>query len=169
MNDLRFRYMELLEAYRNSPLYPDATGTMRFTWGTIEGYTPRDAVWYKPISTLSGGIAKHTGENPFDMPEKLIALSRKKEHGIWADPVQKDVPACFLLTADITGGNSGSAVMDRNGKLIGLAFDGNYEAMTSDWRYQEDIQRTIAVDIRYVLFITDKFAGAQRIIDEIGK
>jgi len=169
MNDLRFRYMELLEAYRNSPLYPDATGTMRFTWGTIEGYTPRDAVWYKPISTLSGGVAKHTGEKLFDMPEKLIELSRKKDYGTWADPVLKDVPACFLLTADITGGNSGSAVMDRNGKLIGLAFDGNYEAMTSDWRYQEDIQRTIAVDIRYVLFITDKFAGAQRIIDEIGK
>ncbi|MBN2780714.1 MAG: S46 family peptidase [Candidatus Marinimicrobia bacterium] len=167
MNDLRMRYIELLRSYRGTPLYPDATGTIRFTYGTVKGYTPRDAVWYKPFTTLSGVIAKHTGEEPFNAPDALIAACRQGDTGNWTDPELGDVPSCFLMTGDITGGNSGSAVMNRNGELIGLAFDGNYEAMTSDWMFLEEIQRTIAVDIRYVLFITQKVAKAQWILDEM--
>ncbi len=168
MNDLRQQYIEVLDIYYDKPLYPDATGTLRFTYGTVKGYQPRDAVWYLPFTTLSGVIAKNTGEAPFDMPEKLAELKRSDDLGPWTDPELEDVPCCFLMTGDITNGNSGSAVMNRHGELIGLAFDGNYEAMTSDWRFQEAIQRAIVVDIRYVLFVTRKFAGAQRILDEMG-
>jgi len=98
----------------------------------------------------------------------VTELYRKKNFGRWVDPELDDVPCCFLCECDITGGNSGSAVMNARGELIGLAFDGNYEAMTSDWLYNQKLQRTIAVDIRYVLFITDKFAGAERLVKEMG-
>lgn len=165
MNDLREQYMELLAIYTRSSQYPDASGTMRFTYGKVEGYAPRDAVYYKPFTTLSGMIAKNTGEDPFNMPPEI---SNIEDPGQWVDPELNDVPSCFLLTTDITNGNSGSSIMNRNGELIGLAFDGNYEAMTSDWMFQPKIQRTIGVDIRYILFITEKFAGAEWIIDEMG-
>lgn len=168
MHDYRLRYLEVLESFKGKALYPDATSTMRFTYGTIKGYQPKDAVWYLPFSTLSGVIAKNTGKEPFNMPAKLKELYLKGDSGRWQDPELNDVPSCFLMTGDITGGNSGSAVMNRNGELIGLAFDGNYEAMTSDWQFQEAIQRTIAVDIRYVMFITEKFAGADWILQEMG-
>jgi len=168
MHDYRLRYLELLESFRGKALYPDATGTMRFSYGTVKGYQPRDAVWYLPFSTLSGVIAKDSGIPPFDMPSELRDIRNSGKPGPWIDPDLQDVPCCFLMTGDITNGNSGSAVMNRRGELIGLAFDGNYEAMTSDWMFQEAIQRTIAVDIRYVLFITQKYAKAQWIIDEMG-
>jgi len=164
MNELREQYMELLAIYTRKPQYPDATGTLRFTYGHVEGYSPKDAVYYKPFTTLSGVIAKNTGEEPFDMPEKLATI---KDPGNYIDPELNDVPSCFLITTDITNGNSGSSVMNRKGELIGLAFDGNYEAMTSDWMFLPEIQRTIAVDIRYVLFITDKFAGGTWIVEEM--
>jgi hypothetical protein len=166
MNDLREQYMELLAIYTRKPQYPDATGTMRFTYGYVEGYSPRDAVYYEPFTTLSGVIAKNTGVEPFDMPEKLGEITDK---GDYVDPELGDVPSCFLTTNDITNGNSGSSVMNRKGELIGLAFDGNYEAMTSDWMFLPDIQRTIVVDIRYVLFITEKFANAGWIVEEMMK
>ncbi|MEA2077906.1 MAG: S46 family peptidase [Candidatus Marinimicrobia bacterium] len=165
MNELREQYMELLAIYTKKSQYPDATGTMRFTYGKVEGYSPRDAVYYKPFTTLSGMIAKNTDIPPFDMPSIIADITDK---GKWVDPELKDVPSCFLLTTDITNGNSGSAIMNRHGELIGLAFDGNYEAMTSDWMFQPKIQRTIGVDIRYILFVTQKFAGAEWIVEEMG-
>jgi hypothetical protein len=168
MNELRERYLEVLDVYYDHPLYPDATGTMRFTYGTVKGYQPRDAVRYLPFTTLSGVIAKDRDEEPFDMPDELAELQRSADLNRWTDPELGDVPSCFLMTGDITNGNSGSAVMNRHGALIGLAFDGNYEAMTSDWRFQKEIQRVIAVDIRYVLFLTRKFAGAQWVLEEMG-
>ena len=164
MNELREQYMELLAIYTEKPQYPDATGTMRFTYGYVEGYSPRDAVYYEPFTTLSGVIAKNTDIEPFNMPAKLGEIS---DFGRWIDPELKDVPSCFLITTDITNGNSGSSVMNRKGELIGLAFDGNYEAMTSDWMFLPDIQRTIVVDIRYVLFVTEKFAGGTWIVEEV--
>ena len=164
MNDLREQYMELLAIYTQKPQYPDATGTIRFTYGYVKGYSPRDAVYYEPFTTLKGVIDKNTGIEPFNMPPKLAEI---KDYGQWKDPELNDVPSCFLLTTDITNGNSGSSIMNRKGELIGLAFDGNYEAMTSDWMFLPDIQRTIGVDIRYVLFITEKFAGAKWIVDEM--
>lgn len=167
IQDLRKRYIDALYAWKGASLYPDANSTIRFTYGKVNGYSPADGVWYRPFTTLSGVVAKHTGEEPFDSPERLRELAQTRDFGRWVDPELKDVPVCFLAECDITGGNSGSAVMNARGELIGLAFDGNYEAMTSDWLYNTELQRTIVVDIRYVMFITEKFAGADYLIQEM--
>jgi len=168
IKNLRGEYIDALYAWKGKNLYPDANSTMRFTYGTVRGYSPADAVFYQPFTTLKGVLEKNTGAEPFDAPAKLTELYQKKDFGRWVDPELNDVPACFLCLGDITGGNSGSAVMNARGELIGLAFDGNYEAMTSDWLYDPEIQRTIAVDIRYVMFITEKFAGADYLLKEMG-
>lgn len=165
---LRKEYIDALYEWKGEGLYPDANGTMRFTWGHVTGYKPADAVWFKPFTTLKGVVEKHTGEFPFDSPDKLNELWKKKDFGKWADSELGDVPVAFTHRCDITGGNSGSPVMNAQGELVGLAFDGNYEAMTSDWQYDYDIQRTISVNIKYVMFITDKFAGAHYILKEMG-
>jgi V8-like Glu-specific endopeptidase len=141
---------------------------MRFTYGNVTGYKPADAVWYEPFTTLKGVVEKDTDEDPFDCPDKLNELWEKKDFGQWADSQMSDVPVAFTHRCDITGGNSGSPVMNAKGELVGLAFDGNYEAMTGDWQYDYDIQRTISVNIKYVLFITEKFGGANHIIKEMG-
>ncbi len=166
--DLRKKYIDALYAWKGQGMYPDANSTIRLTYGKVNGYSPADGIWYKPFTTLSGVVAKETGEDPFNNPQKLLDLAKKKDFGQWIDPELNDVPACFLAECDITGGNSGSAVMNAKGELIGLAFDGNYEAMTSDWLYNTELQRTIAVDIRYVMFITEKFAGADYLMKEMG-
>ncbi len=168
IKDLRKHYIDALYAWKGQSLYPDANSTMRFTYGKVKGYKPADAVWYEPFTTLKGVVDKNTGKEPFDNPAKLTELYKTKDFGRWVDPELKNVPACFLNTCDITGGNSGSAVMNGKGQLIGLAFDGNYEAMTGDWLYNPVLQRTIVVDIRYVLFITEKFAGANHLLKEMG-
>jgi len=166
--DLRKQYIDALYEWKGSTLYPDANSTIRFTYGPIKGYSPRDAVWYEPFTSLEGVVEKNTGIPPFNAPEKLISLYDKKDFGPWADPTLKDVPVAFLHRCDITGGNSGSPVMNARGEVIGVCFDGNYEAMISDWQYDYDIQRTISVDIRYVLLITQKFADAGFILKEMG-
>ena len=165
---LRKEYIDALYAWKGTGLYPDANSTIRFTFGNVSGYKPADATWYEPFTTLAGVIEKNTGKEPFDMPAKLGELHAKKDFGQWADPDLNDVPVAFTHMCDITGGNSGSAVMNAKGELIGLAFDGNYEAMTGDWQYDYDMQRTISVDIRYVMFITEKFAGATQLLKEMG-
>jgi len=166
--DLRKQYIDALYEWKGSTLYPDANSTIRFTYGPIKGYTPQDAVWYEPFTTLKGVVEKNKGVAPFNAPEKLINLYETKDFGQWADPALKDVPVAFLHRCDITGGNSGSPVMNAKGEVIGVCFDGNYEAMISDWQYDYEIQRTISVDIRYVLFITEKFANAGFILKEMG-
>jgi S1-C subfamily serine protease len=113
-------------------------------------------------------VAKNTDEEPFNAPAGLIDLYNKKDYGRWTDPELKEVPLAFTLMADITGGNSGSPVMNARGEIVGVVFDGNYEAMISDWQYDYDIQRAIAVDIRYVLFITEKYGKAGFILKEMG-
>ncbi len=166
--DLRKQYLDALYEWKGSTMYPDANSTIRFTYGPVKGYTPQDAVWYEPITTLKGVVEKNKGVAPFNAPEKLIDLYETRNFGQWADPKLKDVPVAFLHRCDITGGNSGSPVMNARGEVIGLVFDGNYEAMISDWQYDYEIQRTISVDIRYVLFITEKFADAGFILKEMG-
>jgi hypothetical protein len=148
-------------------LYPDANSTMRLTYGTIQDYDPKDAVTYKYYTTLQGVVDKYKpGDYEFDLPQRLIDLNNKKEYGRYASP-KGYMPVCFLTTNDITGGNSGSPVMNANGELIGLAFDGNWEAMSGDVAYEPALQRTIAVDIRYVLWIMDVYAGAGHLVDEM--
>ncbi len=168
VTDLRKKYIDGLYEWKGSNMYPDANSTMRFTSGPVKGYVPEDAVWYRPFTSLSGVIAKDTGEEPFDVPEGLTKLYKKNDVGRWIDPELNDVPVAFLHQCDITGGNSGSPVMNSKGEIIGVAFDGNYEAMISDWQYDYELQRTISVDIRYVLFITEKFGNAGFILDEMG-
>lgn len=168
VTDLRKQYIDALYEWKGSNLYPDANSTMRFTSGPVKGYVPTDAVWYNTFTSLNGVFQKDTGIEPFDAPVKLKKLYEKKDYGQWVDPELGDVPVAFLHQCDITGGNSGSPVMNAKGQLIGVAFDGNYEAMISDWQYDAELQRTISVDIRYVLFITEKFADAGFILDEMG-
>ncbi len=165
---LRKEYINALYEWKGQGLYPEANSTMRFTYGHVAPYSPADAVWYKPFTTLKGVVDKHTGKDPFDNPDKLTKLWENRDFGRWADPNLNDVPVGFLHRCDITGGNSGSAVMNARGELIGLAFDGNYEAMTGDWQYDYDMQRTISVSIHYVMFITEKFAGADFLLEEMG-
>jgi len=165
---LRKEYVEALYEWKGSTLYPDASGTIRFTWGPVKGYRPADAVWYEPFTTLKGVVEKNTGEEPFNAPEELITLSSKKDYDRWTDPDLGDVPVAFLNQCDITGGNSGSPVLNAKGEIIGIAFDGNWEAMTSNWQYDYELQRCIAVDFRYVLFITEKFGNAGFLLKEMG-
>jgi Peptidase S46 len=157
----------LKEMAPDKTLYPDANSTMRLSYGTIQDYDPKDAVTYKYYTTLQGVVDKYKpGDYEFDLPQRLIDLNNKKEFGRYASP-KGYMPVCFLTTNDITGGNSGSPVMNANGELIGLAFDGNWEAMSGDIAYEAELQRTIAVDIRYVLWIMDVYAGAGHLVNEM--
>jgi len=152
---------------RGGKLYPDANRTLRFTYGLVKGYVPRDAATYEPFTTLSGVIEKDRGREPFDAPEKLKQLYRARDFGPYATPDGKNVPVDFLSTTDIIGGNSGSPIMNGRGEQIGIVFDGNFEGLGSDFFYNDAKGRTISVDIRYVLFILDKFGGAGYLLKEL--
>ena len=146
----------------------DANFTIRLTYGNVLPYSPADGVIYQHYTTLDGVIAKEDPSNPveFTVPERLKELYRAKDYGRYADK-NGELPVGFLVNCDITGGNSGSPVMNAKGELIGLAFDGNWEAMSGDVAFEPELQRTIAVDIRYVLFIIEKYAGAGWLLDEL--
>ncbi len=147
--------------------YPDANSTMRVTYGNVLNYKPQDAVRYDHFTTLAGVVEKFDPSNPdFELPERLIELYNKKDYGKYADK-DGSLHTCFISNNDITGGNSGSGVINGNGELIGTAFDGNWEAMSGDIAFEPQLQRTISVDIRYTLFIIDKYAGASHLIEEM--
>jgi len=147
--------------------YPDANSTMRASFGNIKPYEPKDGVQYKFYTTLDGIMEKKDPtDDEFIVPEKLSELYMEKDYGQYADK-DGNLRVNFISTNDITGGNSGSPVINGKGELIGLAFDGNWEAMSGDINFEPTVQRTISVDIRYVLFIVDKFAGASNLIDEM--
>jgi len=167
MTGLAPRMLELRAMVSDTPMYPDANFTMRLSVGAVRGYSPRDAVSYKAFTTLDGVVEKYTGEKPFDAPERLIALAEKGDYGQWADPEMGDVPVCFLSTDDITGGNSGSPVLNANGDIIGLVFDGNLESVSADYQVIPSITRAIHVDSRYILFVVDRFAGATELLKEL--
>ena len=146
--------------------YPNANSTMRLTYGTVEDYFPADAVHYDFYTTLEGVMEKEDPtDDEFIVPEKLKEIYENKDYGPYDQ--NGEMVTCFLTTTDITGGNSGSPVINAHGELIGIAFDGNWEAMSGDIAFEPELQRTINVDIRYVLLIIDKFAGAQNLIDEM--
>ena len=148
-------------------LYPDANSTMRMTYGSVQDYMPADAVHYDYVCTANGILEKYIpGDFEFDAPKELLDLIEKRDFGQYADK-NGELITCFLSTNDITGGNSGSPIMNGKGELLGLAFDGNWEAMSGDVNFEPKLQRTINVDIRYVLFIIDKVYGATNLIDEL--
>ncbi|MCD6516888.1 MAG: S46 family peptidase [Candidatus Aminicenantes bacterium] len=166
--ELRKVYLSGLLEKEEGRIAPDANSTIRFTYGFIEGYSPRDAVYYKPQTTLSGVIEKDSGEFPFHVPEKIKELYEGKDYGRYEDKKLNDIPACFLNTTSVTGGNSGSPTLNARGEQIGIIFDMTYESVTADYYEVPELQRTISVDIRYVLFVTEKFSGADHIIKELG-
>lgn len=147
--------------------YPDANRTLRFTYGDVKGYIPHDAAIYQAFTNLSGVIEKDTGREPFDPPEKLKQLYRARDFGPYATPDGQNVPVDFLSTTDIIGGNSGSPIMNGRGEQVGIIFDSNYEGLGNDFFFNEAKGRAISVDIRYVLFIADKFGGAGYILKEL--
>lgn len=157
----------LLEWNADKPSYPDANMTCRLTYGTVKGYEPRDGVVYKYYTTLKGVMEKEEpGNYEFRVPGKLKEIYESGDYGDYANE-KGELVTCFLTNLDITGGNSGSPVMDADGNLIGLAFDGNWEAMSGDVIFEPELQRCICVDIRYVLLMMDKFGGAGYLLDEM--
>ena len=151
---------------KSDRIFPDANSTLRVTYGKVKGYKPNDAVYYEPFTTLDGVMEKYIpGDYEFDVPQKLISLYDKKDYGDYA--VNGKIPVNFIATNHTTGGNSGSPALDKNGNLIGLNFDRVWEGTMSDIYYSPDICRNIMVDVRYILFIIDKYAGAQNIIKEL--
>ena len=167
INRMRGKLMEGWMAWKGEDIYGDANRTLRLTYGQIQSYDPRDAVHYNFITTLGGVMDKETGEDPFVVPAKLRDLWEKKDFGPYADKTAGDVPVAFIADLDITGGNSGSPVLNGRGEIIGLAFDGNWEAVVGDYLFQEPLNRTISVDSRYVLFVLDKFSNAQNLLGEL--
>lgn len=157
----------LMEMMPDHKFYPDANFTIRLTYGQVLPYRPSDGVIYDYYTTLEGVIAKEDPSNPleFTVPDKLKELFKNKDYGQYAE--DGTVRVGFLSNNDITGGNSGSPVLNGKGELIGLAFDGNWEAMSGDVAFEPELQRTISVDIRYVLFVIEKYAGATRLIEEL--
>ena len=158
----------ILEMNKGKKMYPDANFTMRVSYGNVKSYSPRDAVKYSHICTLTGILEKYKpGDYEFDAPAKLIELAKNKDFGQYVDASAKDIVVSFISSNDITGGNSGSPVINANGELIGLAFDGNYEALSHKIKFDKDLNRTINLDVRYLLWVVEKLGGATNIIAEL--
>jgi len=158
----------IIEEKGMKKLYPDANFTMRVSFGNVKPYSPKDGVNYSSVCTMKGLLDKYKpGDYEFDLPKNFVDIARKKDFGPYIDKTQNDLVVSFITTNDITGGNSGSPVMNGKGELIGLAFDGNYEALSHKIAFDKDLNRTICVDVRYVLFIIDKVGGASNIIKEL--
>ncbi|MDI9319842.1 MAG: S46 family peptidase [Phycisphaerales bacterium] len=166
--DLSKQYAKgLMEMKKGQLFYPDANSTMRISYGQVLAYAPQDAVMYKHFTTLDGLLAKYkAGDDEFDLPQDLMQLHQKKDFGQYAD-ADGSIHTCFITNNDITGGNSGSPVINANGELIGCAFDGNWEAMSGDIAFDKKYKRTIVADIRFILFLIDKMGGAHNLITEM--
>ena len=170
-NDLGRIYLKAImqvDTVKAKKMYPDATFTMRVSFGTVKSYSPQDAIHYDYITTMKSVLQKYKpGDYEFDLPANYIETAKKKDFGQYIDKARNDLVVCFTTTNDIAGGNSGSPVMDANGNLTGLAFDSNYESLSSDIAYDINFNRCICVDIRYVLWCIDKLGGASNIIKEL--
>jgi hypothetical protein len=168
LDPLFARLSDIKEIYQGKKFIPDANGTLRLTYGRVKGYEPADAVRYEPFTTLRGVLEKTTGKEPFDTPVALADLARARDLGVFEHPKLHDVPVCLLYDTDTTGGNSGSPVLNARGELVGVNFDRTYEATVNDYAWSEDYSRSIGVDIRYVLWVTQKFACADFLLKEMG-
>jgi len=163
-------YMQALIAYfndNNLPVYADANSTLRITYGNVKGYSPQDGLTATPYTTLEGIVAKDTGIAPFDAPKKQLDLINNKHYGEYAKKSLGSVPVNYLGTLDITGGNSGSPTLNDKAEFVGLVFDGVYESIIGDWDYDTKLNRSIHVDIRYMLWVMEHVDGATNLIEEM--
>ncbi len=167
LNKLHPKLIEVKREFYKTDFIPDANGTFRLTYGYIRGYHPRDAIYATPITTFKGVIEKTTGDNPYITPQGLLDLYKQKNFGQFYNQKLKDVPVAILYNTDTTGGNSGSPVLNARGQLVGVNFDRAWEATINDYAWNENYSRSIAVDIRYVLWVTQKFAGADHLLEEM--
>lgn len=169
MARLRPAYFEAMRKVSGGTIYPDANSTLRLTVGRVEGYSPRDATYLTPQTTLRGVVEKESGKEPFDSPKALLAAAADPaKTRPYVDPELRDVPVNFLSTCDTTGGNSGSPTLNAKGELVGLLFDGNYESIDSDFLFNPAMTRSIHVDTQYMLWVMDAVDGADELIRELG-
>jgi hypothetical protein len=152
---------------KNVSVYPDANGTMRLSYGHVKGYTKANGTPQAPFTSLAGVAAKNAGEFPFKADPRLLAAAQAKTPSAYRDAVLGDVPVDFCSSNDSTGGNSGSPVLNARGELVGVLFDGNFDSISSDYAYNPDLTRSIHVDIRYILFVSDLVSGAKNVLDEL--
>jgi hypothetical protein len=146
---------------------PDANSSLRVTFGRVRGYSPREAVTMAPQTTLAGAVAKHTGEDPFDLPARVRDAFAVKRFGRWADPVLGEVPIAILADCDTTGGNSGSPTIDGEGRLVGVNFDRVWENVANDFGYNPDVARNVNADVRYLLWLLEEVEGASELLEEL--
>ena len=167
---LRPKWQRAVIAHAGKPIAPDANGTLRISFAHVRGYTPKDAVVLEPRTKLAGIVEKHTGEEPFDAPEELLAAARLAPRSRWADPALADVPVAFLADADTTGGSSGSPVLNGRGELVGVNFDRVWENVSNDFGYLPEVGRNISVDVRYLLWTLETLHGeaARPLLAELG-
>ncbi|GAB4299449.1 MAG: S46 family peptidase [Ignavibacteriaceae bacterium] len=168
LNILLAQFMDAKKAWMKKTFVPDANGTLRLTYGYVQGYSPADAVYYYPITTLKGVIEKAQDEGDYQLPDIVRELYAKRDFGSFMDEELKDVPVAILYNTDTSGGNSGSPVMDAYGQLVGLNFDRSFEATVNDYVWSEQYSRSIGVDIRYILWVTEKVGGAFHLLSEMG-
>lgn len=162
------KYFAALKSVKKGPIYPDANGTLRFSYAQVRGYSPQDGLYALPQTTLDGAIAKHTGDAPFILPKALRAKADEAKNTAWADGELGALPVNFLSTSDTTGGNSGSPVLDGKGRLIGFNFDRVWENIAGDFGYHPSRSRNITVDVRYVLWLLDRVYNATNLLEEMG-
>ncbi|MBL4661299.1 MAG: S46 family peptidase [Alcanivoracaceae bacterium] len=171
LQEAQMNYMQAYLSYAKDqglPVYADANSTLRVTYGNVMGYSAQDAIKYSPFTSLEGILQKDTGQEPFDAPDKLLKAIKSKDYSRYKLASINSVPVNFLTDLDITGGNSGSPTLDSQARLVGLAFDGNYESINADWIFNKKLTKTIHVDIRYILWIMDKIDNADRLLNEMG-
>ena len=168
MNKLLADFVNVSILFKKIDFIPDANSTLRLTYGHVKGYTPVDATYMKPTTTLTGLIEKGTREGDYYLPDYIRELYKKKDFGPWLTKDKKDVPLAFLYDMDTTGGNSGSPIMDENGNLVGVNFDRAFEATINDFAWNESYSRSIGCDIRYVLWVAQKVDKADNVINELG-